>query len=409
MLTIILNICREAYIEWGSIIMKDKKKSLNWSSNEQKQREWEFAEAALKDAPDGTKLKRGSSFPLSYAADPTQSRLEHSFIKHGANIYALGGHDDYLGRGSFGKVKLAENRAGSLIAMKIKIIKVVRLGRSASASSAESNEAKVAAVFGIAHGEVKRSISDNNRQFKTYIDYEYLGIALPDYLAEVHNTLTESQRFLLACEIIRKVMLLHEAGYGHLDLKPENIVVDENGVPHIIDYGNAELLDENQPLLAGTPLYQLGGSDESLYTKEEMDIFALLRVLFLPREFESYDNYGAVDTITRTEDLCFVLTDSMLEANSALKIMLDTSSLQIAKGLTAKALLQLLEGVTLDATADKENINISNFPHASFFRKEPTVKKCGENSDTQELSCSDTESDSEETSDYFTGLSIVNV
>jgi len=59
--------------------------------------------------------------------------------------------------------------------------------------------------------------------------------------------------------VAEAVAYAHSLGVLHLDLKPANILLDENGVPHVADFGLARRLDSTLALdneeISGTPAY----------------------------------------------------------------------------------------------------------------------------------------------------------
>jgi serine/threonine protein kinase len=73
----------------------------------------------------------------------------------------------------------------------------------------------------------------------------------------------EEGRFMLqpgmALFLLRRVlmglMVLHEAGYLHADIKPSNIMIDRMGSVKLVDFGRAVEIGERISILIGSPLY----------------------------------------------------------------------------------------------------------------------------------------------------------
>ncbi len=73
----------------------------------------------------------------------------------------------------------------------------------------------------------------------------------------------EDGRFMLqpgvALYILRRVlvglMVLHEAGFLHADIKPSNIMIDRMGSVKLVDFGRAVEIGERISILIGSPLY----------------------------------------------------------------------------------------------------------------------------------------------------------
>lgn len=91
----------------------------------------------------------------------------------------------------------------------------------------------------------------------------------------------------IGSRICRAVEAAHERGIVHKDLKPQNIVVDAQGGPHVIDFGMAQVRDawssipDPSEFTGGTPAYiapeRLIGEDG---TGQSGDVFGLGGILY---------------------------------------------------------------------------------------------------------------------------------
>src|SRR5215831_1914863 len=92
-----------------------------------------------------------------------------------------------------------------------------------------------------------------------YFAMEYIdGLPLDRY-AGIHQ-LDTRQRLALMIQVCEAVEHAHRRGVIHRDLKPGNILVDENGQPKILDFGLARVIDSDAQATRQTDIGQLLGT-----------------------------------------------------------------------------------------------------------------------------------------------------
>ncbi len=202
-----------------------------WISDDVRDKEWSYAKDELTKEPHGTKLSRKC---LRNTVD-----IKHSFIKVGEKIIAMAPQGEYLGKGSSARVKLGQDEEGGLWGIKIS-------GGKISAREVEITE------------DIGQSLASFNRNNKLYLTTVYYGLPLIKYFKRQDPKLTLSERLELAANILKELRDLHQGahsktglGYFHGDFSHiNNVVIDVNGKPHLIDFGLSNQLKNLDPLEA---------------------------------------------------------------------------------------------------------------------------------------------------------------
>ncbi len=159
-----------------------------------------------------------------------------------------------LGRGAFGAVYLArDEQLDRLVAIKVPVP-----DRFQTPEDLErfNEEARLAAR--LTHpGIVSVYQVDRDHRGNCFVVLEYVeGLALRQILASERPS--QHRAASIMAEVADALQHAHERGLVHRDLKPDNILLDQAGQPHVTDFGLAVDADTQRIRkgeVAGTPAY----------------------------------------------------------------------------------------------------------------------------------------------------------
>ncbi|HEY9107373.1 MAG TPA: serine/threonine-protein kinase, partial [Roseateles sp.] len=146
-----------------------------------------------------------------------------------------------LGEGGMGQVWRAE-RADGLYQGEA-AIKLLRADRASAGLAARF--ARERALLGrLTHPGIARMLDAGEQDGRAYLVLEYVvGRTLSEHVRAHDLGLTERVKLLLA--VARAVEHAHAQLILHRDLKPGNVMVDEQGNAKLLDFGIAGLLDDS--------------------------------------------------------------------------------------------------------------------------------------------------------------------
>ncbi|XP_044497502.1 receptor kinase-like protein Xa21 [Mangifera indica] len=177
----------------------------------------------------------------------TWRRISYEEIVRATNGFS---ENNLLGRGSYGSVFRGRLHDGMEVAVKI------------FNSHFESFEVECAVMSNIRHRNLVKIISScSNYDFKSLI-LEYMpNGSLEKCLYSDDNVLDISNRLNIMIDVASALEYLH-FGYSvpviHCDLKPSNVLLDENMVAHLSDFGIAKLLGEEGSMTQTQTLATIG-------------------------------------------------------------------------------------------------------------------------------------------------------
>jgi serine/threonine protein kinase len=232
-----------------------------------------------------------------------------SFVNHGSAIYAIS--RDIIGKGQFGRVKLALNISNPndtrLYVIKVQAIKP----SDRFVDNLIQTEADLGNKIGyFLHPLLQRNRVGKHDQNKYYTLSLFGGITLTQWINE--RKPSDEKRLQVAIRLCQQVYELHEKGYAHGDLKPDNVLIDPiTEEVSLVDFGfigPLKLHPMNITMkgsLSGLPFFEdddmpkvLENNARVLLIRMQafgvlrLETFALMRLLDAPFHLPKFKDFG---------------------------------------------------------------------------------------------------------------------
>src|SRR5215831_13253195 len=192
---------------------------------------------ALADAPEGfcsvCLFRKGfGSFDNENgdALEPTASRIQMEF-----GDYEL---LEQVGRGGQGVVFRARQKSLN----RIVALKVIGLGLWATEANLKRFRREAEAAAALEHPGIVPIHEVGERDGSCYFSMKFVEGGQLDVVAKREPVPLRRAAELIA-KVARTVHYAHEHGILHRDIKPGNILLDEEGEPHLTDFGLARLVE----------------------------------------------------------------------------------------------------------------------------------------------------------------------
>ncbi len=185
-----------------------------------------------------------------------------------------------LGQGGMGRVfRVFDHQVSEIVALKL-----IRpeIGVQDKAIERFKNELKFTRK--ITHRNICRMYDLGEVDLLHYITMEYVaGEDLKRFIKRA-GPLNTGKAISIAKQVCAGLAEAHRVGAVHRDLKPQNIMIDPEGVPKIMDFGIARFADMDRMtgsgVMIGTPEYMSPEQAELKEVDKRADIYALGCVLF---------------------------------------------------------------------------------------------------------------------------------
>ncbi|KAJ8916601.1 hypothetical protein NQ315_000246 [Exocentrus adspersus] len=156
---------------------------------------------------------------------------------------------DVIGRGRFGEVHLVkEKQTGDVYAMK-----TLRKFDSDTKKTSFEEERNIMA-FGNSHWLTSLQYSFQDNAYLFFVMEYHPGGDLLGLLYRQGGTLPESAATFYIAELVLALEALHNMGYVHRDIKPDNILLDRCGHLKLADFGSAAKLNTDKSVNLSPPV-----------------------------------------------------------------------------------------------------------------------------------------------------------
>lgn len=190
---------------------------------------------------------------------------------------------EQIGRGGMGVVYRARQRSLN----RMVALKMIRVGEPASPAALARFRREAEAAAKLDHPNIVPIYEIGEHEANPFLVMRLVeGTNLAREIDHGKWRVADSKRTsTLVAAVARAVHYAHERGVLHRDLKPSNILLDQDGNPHLTDFGVAKLLDQEIALtqtaeLLGTPSYMAPEQAAGKSLSRSADIYSLGAILY---------------------------------------------------------------------------------------------------------------------------------
>ena len=185
-----------------------------------------------------------------------------------------------LGRGGMGKVyKVHDKETNERVALKL-----IKPEIASDSSTIERFRNELTTARRITHKSVCRMYDLNREEGAYYITMEYVSGGDLKRLIRRTRHIPVGTAIAIATQICEGLTEAHRLGVVHRDLKPNNIMIDDDGQARIMDFGIARTVRTKgitgSGIIIGTPEYMSPEQVEAKEVDQRSDIYSLGIILY---------------------------------------------------------------------------------------------------------------------------------
>ena len=202
----------------------------------------------------------------------------------GSSVRYMGDYEllEEIAQGGMGVVWKAKQHALD----RIVAVKMIRGGALAGADDVQRFHAEAQAAANLKHPNIVSIHEVGEHEGQHYYSMDFIeGKTLADIChGKPMNAREAAELLRTVCDAVH---FAHQRGVLHRDLKPHNLMLDAEGKPHVLDFGLAKRLDDDQSLtmsgaVLGSPSYmapeQAQGRNDRV--GPHTDVYALGAILY---------------------------------------------------------------------------------------------------------------------------------